>query len=255
MFKLASRVICVALWGLITWALDHFLWDWFTHYLETDWHIEEVRLMAHLSSGGVATLVVGATYWLAWTSLRMSIKRVSATQPQPDMPIADAFNYIVNDSATELRLPRPRERFTKGRLGKWPSAGHNAAWSLVSAQLASGDISIWGIRDRIQIGAASLPSPDGVMRSIPKDYWEYASLRRPACFKNDDKEWQTDSRRSKDYRYTNLRVSSKEIRSHWHPAAWWKRKMADWRGQVRRDYWAVPVDKRYRRIGEGDHAS
>ena len=94
--------------------------------------------------------------------------------------------------------------------------------------------------------------PDGVLRPISKDYWEHARLKRPACFKIDDKEWQTELTGSlpEGYRYSGLRVSGSQIRSYWRQTSWWKRKLADRRGEVRCDYWGMPLDKDYHRINE-----
>ncbi len=201
-----------------------------------------------LVAARVVFLLVVITAIVMWI---VNWLHTNATQKINNIPIADALNYIVNGSAAELRAPHPKERFLKPRLGKWPSTGHNDVLKQLSADLACGRMIAWGIWDVANRSRMPYPTPDGVVREIPRDYWDKAVVRRPYCFKVDPKEWQTDLRGAEDGPcYTSVQVSKSQVIAHWPKASWWKRQIADWRGEFRRNYWATEIDKKYRRVGE-----
>jgi hypothetical protein len=54
--------------------------------------------------------------------------QITILQSQPDMPISDVINYMVNDSSAKLKRPKPPEieQFgkAKGLLISYPGIGH-----------------------------------------------------------------------------------------------------------------------------------
>jgi hypothetical protein len=53
-------IVAVFFVGVLNWAFDHFLWDWFTNFLEVKWHLKEATLIASISSYVVPVLIVAA---------------------------------------------------------------------------------------------------------------------------------------------------------------------------------------------------
>ena len=117
MRKLIVGFFWIVLYGVFKWALDHFLWDWFTQYLETTWHIKETDVITTVSSFVVPALIVGISYWGLWWILKAPVQTAKVLNAQPDMPIADAINYIVNDLVAALPPPRERNDLQKDASG------------------------------------------------------------------------------------------------------------------------------------------
>jgi hypothetical protein len=53
-------IVSLLFFGVLKWAFDHFLWDWFVKLIEDRWHFSEPTLIASVSSYVIPALVVTA---------------------------------------------------------------------------------------------------------------------------------------------------------------------------------------------------
>lgn len=68
----------------------------------------------------------------------------SPKSPKPDIKINDAIDYIVNDSAENLKQPSPPQ-IEEGRRLIETGVEHNDALRLINEKLANGDFRAWGV--------------------------------------------------------------------------------------------------------------
>jgi hypothetical protein len=107
------------------------------------------------------------------------VKRTAAAGiPQPDWPIADAINYIVNDSKAILKQPRAPwiEKLGphKGRQMVERGVEHEDARKQINEWLISGRLKIWGLR---QIPVTHVANQfESTLREIKLEYWDRMQL-------------------------------------------------------------------------------
>jgi hypothetical protein len=53
-------IVSLLFFGVLKWAFDHFLWDWFVKLIEDRWHFSEPALIASVSSYVIPALIVAA---------------------------------------------------------------------------------------------------------------------------------------------------------------------------------------------------
>jgi len=140
--------------------------------------------------------------------------------PQPDMPINEAIDYIVNDSKADLKQPTPPyiADFGPAQGQRMIEMGveHGDARLHVENALKTGALHIWGRR---QIGDLSNQFEHS-LREITKDYWDTMQLDFSNCFHFTDRYSQTARipLTPKDTpKYTDLRVNTQQIRALWQP--------------------------------------
>lgn len=262
-----SGVFAAVLWGAFKWAFDNFLWDWFTRYLETTWHIDEAAVIANVSSFVGPTLIVGASYWGMWWALRLPGKKISAATSyevaRADVaPIWQATQHIarcIGEPHDATCLPKAR------------AALRQAA--------ADGVVAIRGRKQLPNKFASNRSEFDELLTDVPPKYWLDSVLTAMATAAPGDG-WaaviQTMPRTADAWKddkyngYADLRVNMREIRKAWpapemHPA----RKNVDREiDQIRRDigwlaeflashepYAAQEMSaiKRYMRLNDSDH--
>jgi hypothetical protein len=171
-------------------------------------------------------------------------------QAGPDMPLASALNYMVNDSSVKLKKPKAAEieQFgpAKGRLVNWPGIGHQDAVQQVQTATNSGQLSIWGQRE-LAPGANAMFQFERSLRPIPTTYWEFGCVDLFFCHHVTTTNAQTTTfpGRSTE-RYTGLMVNRRQVEALWPPGPWWRRRLADVHFIRRKNYWGKPIDRRYR---------
>ncbi len=172
-------------------------------------------------------------------------KRVPILLIQPDMPISDVTNYMVNDSSVELKKPKPAEiaQFgrAKGHLINWPGIGHQDALARIQTALNNGNLESWGRREVIP----NIASFESSLRPIPKEYWVSASRHPFFCFHKTDQAQTIASPNRTVERYTNLMLNKKQVKSLWVPGPLWQRILADLRIIKRKDYFGRSINKHY----------
>ena len=91
--KILLAIAGVLLYGTFKWLADHLLFDWFSRYLATRWHIEEADVIAHISSFVIPGLLAALALWLAFKAFHLmhaqsapsggSAIRISRDAPSP----------------------------------------------------------------------------------------------------------------------------------------------------------------------------
>jgi hypothetical protein len=175
-------------------------------------------------------------------------RRLPVSLIQPDMPLSDVTNYMVNDSSVELKKPMPSEiaRFgaAKGHLINWPGIGHQDALTRVQTALNNGDLDSWGRRE-IMPNSASFESS---LRPIPKEYWLTACIHPLFCFHSTDQAQTTSLPNRNVERYTSLTLNKRQVKSLWLPGPVWRKILADLRIIRRRNYFGKRLDAHYNAI-------
>jgi hypothetical protein len=145
----------------------------------------------------------------------------SGGQPpsHPDMPIHEAFDYIVNDSRTKLRRPGPPVRMSdgpaSGRLVVQGGVEHDDAFERVIQALSLGKLRAWG---RKPVGFFSAQNFTTDLKEIPKAYWNSATLRHPFCFHSSEQVQSRSLDGSNEVPlYRNITLDKKEVVSIWPP--------------------------------------
>ena len=175
-------------------------------------------------------------------------RRVPNSLIQPDMPISDVTNYMVNDSLVVLKKPKPAEmeRFgsAKGYLVNWPGIGHVDALARIQTALNNGTLDSWGRREIM----SNIASFESSLRPIPKQYWESACMNHFFCFHNSDQVQTMALPNKKVERYANLMLNRKQVRSLWVPGPLWRRILADLGIIKRKNYFGKSINKLYNPI-------
>jgi hypothetical protein len=160
-----------------------------------------------------------------------------------DMPIAQAIDYIVNDSRQKLRQPAPPHigEFgpAKGKLIIQRGVEHADALALLYTKLISGEIVAWGRRSD-----ARVPNQfEDEVREIPRKYWESASLHPVMCFLAGSGFAQTTTIPGRglpgvdDSNYSALTVARSQIETAWPRQLAWIRLLNWIRRSKKITYW------------------
>jgi hypothetical protein len=155
--------------------------------------------------------------------------------PAPDMTVAQALNYIVNDSRAKLSQPPPpavsEHGATAGRMVIHKGVEHADALRQLTEQAISGAVILWGQRERVP----EMQSPlfDSTIRQIPTEYWEHVSISPfSAWHSNQNAAEAFPSINVTGYRYSGLRVCKAQITAAWHQKCFARRLWE--RGVLRR---------------------
>lgn len=155
--------------------------------------------------------------------------RSSARAPQPNLAIALAMDYLVNDSTATLRQNAPPEIATFG-----PAKGHvvsetgkpqQDALLKIEEQLGFGTLIAFGRRALV---AGEHPHTfDPVLRVIPRDYWNNAGLNLLfARILEEDMDFAQTQLRFTTHGpllYGDLRLDRRQVRALWKPKPLWRR--------------------------------
>lgn len=173
---------------------------------------------------------------------------------EPDMPVAHAINYLVNDSRVKLRQAKAAEIATfgpaKGRIWRQGGVAHNDAKDKILEKAISGELAIWGCREqRIDM---MLPAFESHKRPIDKTYWNHATFDWHAIQRVTETGSQTQLLHGvSEYRYSSLSVSRAQIEALWPPLPHWRRVWLRIRGIARVDYWGRHLSRSYTLIDAG----
>ncbi len=175
-----------------------------------------------------AALFVVAVFLFAWPIVRSVFQsRGGALAPQPDMPIADALNYIVNDSAAILKQPSPPRMVEfgpgTGHLQTEMGVEHQDARTKLNEHLISGGLKIWGLR---QMPVTYLANQFELSRrEIAPTYWDRMQLDFLSCFIHTKTSPQTTIIPGKqaDLLWTDLTLNREQLRRIWPRKPIWRR--------------------------------
>ena len=214
-------ILGAALAGALKWIFDHFVWDWLTHYLEATFGWKEADVITNASSFVVPLVIVvvliGAIY-------RIARDRPVLTEPQPDMRVSNAIDYIVNDSRAVLSdppkklSPPPWPSFlpapTPGTRLVYSGVEHREARKQVNSKLISGELRSWGLR-QIQ---THIPNQfEHSLREIPKEYWDDMQLDFQSClyYKGLHSQTMKIPGRTQRHDWAGIQVSKQQIEQLW----------------------------------------
>jgi hypothetical protein len=261
MRKAPAAIVWLFLYGVFTWAFDSFLWDWFTQYLQTAWHIKEADVIVTVSSFIGPALVVGASYWVLWKLSKSSVETASAVQFNADMPIAEAIDYIVNDSIAKLRQPAPPRIAeygpAKGRLLVEKGVEHSDALTKLNERIIVGDLKVWGLR---QMPVTHIANQfEHFRRPIEPAYWDRMHLDFLSCFHKTTAMPQTAPIPGKqaDLLWTDLTLNGEQLRKIWPRKPIWRRAMEKVTHRKRISYFdlALPPSNQYNVTAEHEAES
>jgi hypothetical protein len=208
-----------ALWGVLKWAFDHFVWEWLTHTLESELGVRWTEIVANASSFLVPLLlaiaIIGTIFHIA--------KGTLAANPQPNMKVSDAIDYIVNDSVAVLADPKklPRPPWPSSLPPPAPSARitysgveHADARKQFNAKLIGGDLQSWGLR---QISTHIPNQFEHSIREISKDYWDDMQLDFQSClyYKGPYSQTMKIPGRTERDNFADIQVSRERVEHLW----------------------------------------
>jgi hypothetical protein len=133
----------------------------------------------------VLILIVGTSIIPA--ALKLVTTLIGPKSPKPDIKINDAIDYIVNDSAENLKQQSPPQ-IEEGRRLIETGVEHNDALRLINEKLANGDFRAWGLREitgRVDNQFETSRKP------IKPDYWDIMALHPVTCFNDTERMAQT----------------------------------------------------------------
>jgi hypothetical protein len=100
--KALLSVAWAALYGILYWVLDHFLYDWFVQYLATTFDIKVANVIASVSNYVIPALLSGAIIWGVYQLGRREIagsRGDSAQSVSDQLPLNRAAYLIAHRSA------------------------------------------------------------------------------------------------------------------------------------------------------------
>jgi membrane-associated protease RseP (regulator of RpoE activity) len=240
--------------GILSWFFGNFFYDIFWAFLEAK-NIQHVNAIAyalgHLTPFILAFVVITIIYLLIRYEFdRVNREREVPSEPlQQGTPIADAIDYIVNDSTAKLKQPGPAQIMgfgpAKGRRAVEVGVEHSDARTRLNEKLISGELRCWGRR---QIDTHIANQFEHTLREIPKEYWDSMQLDFLSCFHNTDRIAQTATIPGKtgSVNFTQLTLNKNQVFSLWPKKPVWSRAYRKLRRKSRISYW---------RIGEWSHRS
>ena len=151
-------------------------------------------------------------------------KRRLEDEPQPDMKVSDAIDYIVNDLSTELAKPAPPKinGFGPGTVVYESGVEHQDARRQLSEKLISGELKSWGLR---QIKTHIPNQFEHSLREIAKEYWDGMQLDYQSClyYRGPYSQTMKIPGRSEIHHWADLRVSKVQVRQIWTIKPLWLR--------------------------------
>lgn len=133
--------------------------------------------------------------------------------PQPDLSIAQAIDYLVNDSAANIERKPTMEGYE-----------HSEARILLNEKFAEGTLRVWGRRDTKPGGLGHVFEIS--REPVPKDYWANARLDYYSIFYKATERPQTDLYDAADKSipmYADLHINRREIETIWPHRPLWRR--------------------------------
>jgi hypothetical protein len=90
--RVLAGIVGLVLFGVLKWAFDSFLWDWFVQFIEVRWHFKEATLIASVSSYMFPILIVAACVAALYFLIRTDI--VTKAQQLQSVSAQDTNRYI-----------------------------------------------------------------------------------------------------------------------------------------------------------------
>jgi hypothetical protein len=165
-----------------------------------------------------------------WAYLEVAEKVPVDADVSGDWKISEALDYIVNDSAAELRHPAPPQLIEfgpmKGKIAAEAGVEHEDARAKINEALISGELRIWGAR---QINTHIPNQFERSRREIQQDYWDNMQLHFLSCMSDVTNYPQTAiiPGKSELAHWTSLRVSSVQVKRKWPPKSL-SRRWLEW---------------------------
>jgi hypothetical protein len=147
--------------------------------------------------------------------------------PQPNLPIARAIDYLVNDSTALLEQNPPPEVSTfgpaKGRVLAWNGKPQQDAGRKIEEQLGFGTLVAFG-RSALTPGNDPI-NFDAILRTIPHDYWSVGGLHPLFARIDESAHAQTHLRSMAGGRplYGDVKVDADQLKALWKPKSLWRR--------------------------------
>jgi len=158
---------------------------------------------------------------------RIEKKGPLEVEPQPDMKVSDAIDYIVNDTATELTKPAPPkiDGYGPGTVVYESGVEHQDARRLSNAKLISGELRGWGLR---QIKSHIPNQFEHSLREIPKDHWDDMQLYYQSClyYRGPYPQTMKMPGRPESHLCADIRVSKGQVQRIWPAKPIWLRLYA-----------------------------
>src|SRR5258708_24378794 len=177
------------------------------------------RLIIVLAGAAIVILIVHLD--------RRSKKNAIAAIPQPNWPISDVIDYLVNDSDAVLNQPKEpwieESGSHKGHRMIEKGVEREDARTKVNERLISGELRIWSLRQMPVMHIAN--QYEQSKREIKIEYWERMQLDFLSCFYRTVTIPQTTQIPGKqaDLQWTGLMLSKEQVLQTWPPRRWWRR--------------------------------
>ena len=197
------------------------------------------RILAssHYSSLGWVLICIAVVGFIALLVHHFAWKEQATL---PDMPINEAIDYIVNDSAASVQLRHAPEGYDESTVGKlnWQGEEHQDALRRVREKAVLGQVRVWG---SLQIGPPSAKRFDDVPHEIPAEYWKGADFNSLFCFhKTADPQTIPFGGAEGVPLYNRVTLSGAQMRKIWPRIPLWRRAMGAGRRKERLSYRASP---------------
>jgi len=155
-------------------------------------------------------------------------------RPMPNMPLKDALDYIVNDSTAMLKQSAPPQLMEygpmKGHIATEKGVEHMDALRQLTERVISGDIILWGYREREQM--MTLPQFEDTIREIPTLYFDRARIEPVVAWhysKNSPDAVPNREIETFSYRYSGLMTFREGVQRVWPPKnityRFWERRI------------------------------
>lgn len=181
---------------------------------------------------GLAALI-GLMILVIWKVIERRKKPIS---PQPNITIASAIDYIVNDSKTEF--PPSRQKLDDGRMVVIDGLEHSEAIKMINEAAIDGRITLWG-RRQILRHRRQLVFEDTI-RKILKKYWDDARLDYLSPLQEftirDFPQTEPLSTNAQTPTYTGIKLNKQELYEVWPRKPLWRRIQEKLEGRKRITY-------------------
>jgi hypothetical protein len=190
---------------------------WFANFMSEppSWILAPWTRLGIVLAGAVIVVLI-----ILWD--RRAKRNAIVAIPQPNRPISDVIDYIVNDSSAVIKQPKEpwieeeRRMIEKG-------VEHEDARKQVNEQLISGELRIWGLS---QMPVTHIANQFELsLREIKREYWDRMQLDFLSCFHQTNTIPQTTPIPGKqaDLQWTGLMLSKEQVLRIWPLKPWWRR--------------------------------
>lgn len=175
-------------------------------------------------AGIIAVVAYFAVLFVIWRQFRFQEK---SEKLEPNWPIAEAIDYVVNDSTAILKQPRPQwiGEFGPGKGQRIIEKGveHTDARRQMNEGIINGDIRVWGLR---QLAVTHMANQfETSLREITPEYWDRMQLDFWCSLYHTNTVPQTTQipGRQVDLHWTGLMVNRQQVLQAWPSKPTWHR--------------------------------